>query len=682
MATVTEQNTEYLYPSTWTNLTDTAANYAAGFPQWANQVGANWYDQPLTTGQTANQTTAWNAAMNPTQQWTQGVTGAATTAGQAQPFYTQAASALTPWSATIGSGIQTLGQTVGAVNPYMSGTNTYQELGQNQMAGYGTAMGTLGSTQGTVNPYLSGIDVNQQNLLNTLSGYGTAANTLGQTLGAVNPYLSAISGYQQGAAGAQQAGTAAAQNFLSGTVGAVSPYQAAIDALQSQAQNYTGQIGQGQTTLQQGLGALSQVTPYLQQAAQGYSGASTYNPSELTQFLNPYTQQAAQATVSDLTRNLQEKILPEVNTTFTGAGQFGSSRNKEFEARAIRDTQEAAAKALAQANYGAYTSAQQAYSDWANKELQAAQGTAGLAGQQTSLGQAISGVGTQQAQVAQQQVASTLQNAGLDQNQASLVANMMPQLATVQNQITQQSVSTQLQNAGISQNQANTVAQLYPQLAQMQGTLTQNQIQAYLQNAGLDQNQANLVANMLPQIASQQASVTNQAVSNYLQQAGIDQNQASLIAQLYPQLATSYATIGGQYGNVSSAYQNLGAGQTALGSALANISQVGSGMTQQQLTNMLAAATQQQQQQQQGLTTSYEDWLKQQQFPLTTLSTLGSAVGAMSAGTRPNVSIPVAQPDDVTRILAAIQAASSGLSDASVQSVLNYLFGEGTMSWG
>ena len=539
MATVTEQNTEYLYPSTWTNLTDTAANYAAGFPQWANQVGANWYDQPLTTGQTANQTTAWNAAMNPTQQWTQGVTGAATTAGQAQPFYTQAASALTPWSATIGSGIQTLGQTIGAVNPYMSGTNAYQQLGQEAMGGYGQAT-----------------------------------------------------------------------DYLSQLTGATQPYLTSVDQAQQAAQGYTGQIGQAAQGTQAGQATVAGALPYLQQAAGGLQAASAYNPSQLNQFLNPYTQQAAQATVSDLTRNLQEKILPEVNTTFTGAGQFGSSRNKEFEARAIRDTQEAAAKALAQANYGAYTSAQQAYSDWANKQLQSAQGLGNLAGQQAQIGATQGTLGTQQANIINQQAQNTLQSAGLDQNQASLVSNIFQNLATTQGQL------------------------------------------------------------------------TNQEVANYLQQAGIDQNQAGMIAQLYPQIATSYATIGGQYGNVSSAYQNLGAGQTALGSALANISQVGSGMTQQQLTNMLAAATQQQQQQQQGLTTSYEDWLKQQQFPLTALSTLGSAVGAMSAGTRPNVSIPVAQPDDVTKILAAIQAASSGLSDASVQSVLNYLFGEGTMSWG
>lgn len=539
MATEITSNTEYLYPSTWTNLTDTAANYAAGIPSWSNQTYQNWYDQPLTTGQTPNQTTAWNAAMNPTQQWVQGVQNAQATVGQAQPYYNQAAGALTPWSTTIGSGLQTLGQTPDAVNAYLSGVNTYQQLGQDVMGGYGAAQNYLGQTTGAINPYLTG-----------------------------------------------------------------------ADTLQNTAQSYTGQIGQAAQGTQAGQATVAGALPYLQQAAGGLTAASQYNPAQLQSFLNPYTQQAADATVTDLARTLQEKILPEVNTTFTGAGQFGSSRNKEFESRAIRDTQEAAAKALATANYGAYNSAQQAYSDWANKQIQSAQGLGSLAGQQASIGATQGTLGTQQANIVNQQAQNTLQNAGLDQNQATLVSNVFQNLATTQGQL------------------------------------------------------------------------TNQQVANYLQQAGIDQSQANLVAQLYPQLATSYATIGGQYGNVSNAYQNLGAGQTALGSAQANLAQTGAGLTQQQLTNMLAAATQQQQQQQTALTTNYEDWLKQQQFPLSSLSTLGSAVGAMSAGTRPNVSIPVSQPDDVTKILAAIQAAQGGLSDTSVQSVLNYLFGEGAMTWG
>lgn len=327
MATEQVQNTEYLYPSTWTNLTDTAANYAAGFPEWANQTYQNWYNQPLTTGTTPTQQNVWNQMLNPNQQWT-----------------------------------------------------------------------------------------------------------------------NAVGGSQQVAAGAQ---------------------------------------------------------PYFNQAGGLYQASSQYDPAKLQEFMNPYTGAAADVVTKDATRNLIENILPNVNSTFTGAGQFGSSRNAEFESRAIRDTQEGIAKALATANYGAVAPAQQAYQNWATLGQQAGAGLGGL--------------GTQQ---------------------------------------------------------------------------------------------------------------------------------------------LNYAT------------------------TLANLANTGSGMTQQQLTNALTAATQEQQQQQTGLTTNYEDWLKQQQFPLTTLGALSSGVGAQSAGTKPNVSVPVTQPDDVTRILAAVQAASQGMSDQSVQSILDYLFPSGTFNFG
>lgn len=327
MATETVQNTEYLYPSTWTNLTDTAANYAAGFPAWANQTYQNWYDQPLTTGTTPTQANVWGQMLAPDQQW-----------------------------------------------------------------------------------------------------------------------INSVRGSQQAATAAQ---------------------------------------------------------PYFQQAGGLYQASSQYDPTQLQKFMNPYTQQAADVVTKDATRNLMENILPNVNSTFTGAGQFGSTRNQEFESRAVRDTQEAIAKALATANYGAVAPAQQAYQNWATLGQQGAQGLGGL--------------GTQQ---------------------------------------------------------------------------------------------------------------------------------------------LNYAT------------------------TLANLANTGSGMTQQQLTNALTAATQEQQQLQTGLTTNYEDWLKQQQFPISTLGALGSSVGAMSAGTKPNVAVPVTQPDDVTRILAAVQAASQGMSDTSVQSILDYLFPEGTFSFG
>jgi hypothetical protein len=84
---------------------------------------------------------------------------------------------------------------------------------------------------------------------------------------------------------------------------------------------------------------------------------------------------------------LTENILPGVNSTFTGAGQFGSTRNAEFGNRAIRDTQQAIADANAKGMVGAYGQASGDYM----KMLQQ-QGTLG----QNALNQGMSMTGLEQ----------------------------------------------------------------------------------------------------------------------------------------------------------------------------------------------------------------------------------------------------------------------------------------------
>lgn len=291
--TPASQVAEYLYPDTWTNLTDKTSNYAAGFPDWANQTYENWYDQPLSTGQTPNLSTA-----------------------------------------------------------------------------YGNMMSS---------------------------------------------------------------------------------------------------------------GALASATPYINQAQSLYQQGAQYDPNQLQQYLNPYVQNVVNANNTLSNQNLFEKVLPGVNSTFTGAGQFGSSRNADFTNRAIRDQQQT----LANTN------------------------------------------------------ANVLMNA---------------------------------------QNQANT---------------------------------------------------------NYLNWA--------------------------QQGNQAAS------GLSALGSQQATLGQ-------QDLTNQMTAATNQQQLLQAGLDKNYQDWITQQQFPTGALSAVSTAIGNMSKGVQPNVSTPVTQPDTVSRVLAAIQAMSSGLNDASIQSLLSQLF--------
>lgn len=293
MATTGNQDTTYLYPSTWNNLADTSANYAAGFPSYLNQIQNNWYDNPLTTGVTPEQQSA------------------------------------------------------------------FTDLGN--------------------------------------------------------------SNFQQ------------------------------------------------------------QAQPNLQQAGGLYQAGANYDPAKLQQYLNPYQQGANVATTNLSNQNLFEKVLPGVNSTFTGAGQFGSSRNADFTNRAIRDQQQSLSNTLANANLQNYQNANQNYLAWAGQNNQAAQGLAGLASQNAQLGQ-------------------------------------------------------------------------------------------------------------------------------------------------------------------------------------------------QDLTNQMTAATNKQQLEQSTLDKSYQDWMTKQQFPLTGLTALSGAMGNMAKGVQPNISTPVSQPDDVSRVLAAVQAMSSGLNDASVQSMLAKLF--------
>jgi hypothetical protein len=289
--TNTSQTTEYLYPQAVNTMTDTAANYVSGMPQFANDVYSNWYDQPLSTGATPWQQQAWSTAMgNPNQQW-------------------------------------------------------------------------------------------------------------------------------------------------------LSP---------------------------------------LQQASSLYTQGSQFDPNQLTQHLNPYTQQANDATAAQVNRNLTENILPNVNSTFTGAGQFGSSRNADFNNRAIRDTQMGLAEVLAKQNVANWQNANQDYLNWAKMGQSAASGLQGVAG-------------------------------------------------------------------------------------------------------------------------------------------------------------------------------------------------TGSTIDQTGLTNMFTAANAQQQQEQQTLDKAYQDYLTRQQFPITFMGGLGSAASNVGKIQAPNVNTPVAQPDTVSRILAAMQAMQSGLSDPAIQSILGEL---------
>jgi len=113
---------------------------------------------------------------------------------------------------------------------------------------------------------------------------------------------------------------------------------------------------------------------YDQSPTQGALGAySQYDSTKQQQFMNPYTSGVIDANNQQSNQNLTENILPGVNSTFTGNGQFGSTRNADFENRAIRDNQQTLNNTNANVLYNAQSTANTQYKDWTQMGVNSAQ---------------------------------------------------------------------------------------------------------------------------------------------------------------------------------------------------------------------------------------------------------------------------------------------------------------------
>lgn len=134
-----------------------------------------------------------------------------------------------------------------------------------------------------------------------------------------------------------------------------------------------------------------------------------FNQTEFDKYLNPYTENVNSRIAQLGQRNLTENLLPGVNQTFTGAGQFGGSRHADFTARAVRDANESILGQQAQTMLNAQNAAMQGY--------QQGQQITGASGQQLgALGQAVQGAGIKDAAALQAigQEQQALQQKSLD----------------------------------------------------------------------------------------------------------------------------------------------------------------------------------------------------------------------------------------------------------------------------
>ena len=92
------------------------------------------------------------------------------------------------------------------------------------------------------------------------------------------------------------------------------------------------------TTDLQNAAAGSAATPYnpnpglglAQGTLNNFTTSANYDPNVINSYMDPYTGGQMNALAQQEHTNLQNYELPAVNSTFTGAGQFGSTRNGDF----------------------------------------------------------------------------------------------------------------------------------------------------------------------------------------------------------------------------------------------------------------------------------------------------------------------------------------------------------------
>lgn len=112
-------------------------------------------------------------------------------------------------------------------------------------------------------------------------------------------------------------------------------------------------------------------------------------------------------------RNLQEKLLPSVNNTFTGGGMFGGDRHADFTARTVRDANESILGQQAVAMQQAYDNSMGAYNNAMSRVggMASTLGSLGTMQQTASLrdAAALEGIGSTQQSLDQADLDNTYQ---------------------------------------------------------------------------------------------------------------------------------------------------------------------------------------------------------------------------------------------------------------------------------
>lgn len=156
--------------------------------------------------------------------------------------------------------------------------------------------------------------------------------------------------------------------------------------------------------------------PLLDQSRSMTANASNPSLDEgvYNSYMSPYISGVVNRIAELGTRNLSENLLPQVRDKFLSAGQFGSSGQGDFTARALRDTNESILGQQAQALQAGQEAAMSNYQTAMGREMTGAGQIGNLAGQQQDIGlrdaAALEAAGQQQQTQAQSNLDLGYQN--------------------------------------------------------------------------------------------------------------------------------------------------------------------------------------------------------------------------------------------------------------------------------
>jgi hypothetical protein len=122
-------------------------------------------------------------------------------------------------------------------------------------------------------------------------------------------------------------------------------------------------------------------------------GLSGFDPNQVAKYASPFTSGVVDEIGRLGNKNLMQSVLPQVNSTFQGAGQFGSTRNGDFTNTAIQNNDYNTLGQQSQALQAAQQAGLNAYTQWHQNAIPNAQAATTLSNQNIG---ALGQVGSQQ----------------------------------------------------------------------------------------------------------------------------------------------------------------------------------------------------------------------------------------------------------------------------------------------